>query len=108
VELVLRKSMQGPNACQSREVWQTSGGMFLLSTLDLWSVSMKFQHVLGPDERFETMVLPCDQNGHVDDVSEFVHRVRAGVPTGSHDLALEWLQQMYPPDPGEVSEPGVP
>jgi hypothetical protein len=100
----LLKSMTGPNPRQSREVWQTSGGTFLLSTLDLWSASMKFQHLLGPEDRFETMVLPCDENGFVEDVSEFVHRVRAGMPTASHDLALEWLQQTYAADAAEVAE----
>ena len=95
---VLLKSMQGPNARQTREVWQTGGGTFLLSILDLWSASMKFQHLLGPEERFETMVLPCDQSGFVEDVSEFVYRVRAGTPIASHDLALDWLKRAYPSD----------
>ena len=103
---VLLKSMKGPNPRQSREVWQTGGGTFLLSTLDLWSASMKFQHLLGPEDRFETMVLPCDESGFVEDVSEFVHRVRARMPTGSHDLALEWLEQAYATDASEVSDLG--
>jgi hypothetical protein len=101
------RSMQGPNARQTREVWRAGGGTFLLSTLDLWSASMKFQHLLGPDERFETMVLPCDENGFVEDVSEFVHRVRAGMPAASHDLAVEWLQQAYPSDAVGPSEAGA-
>ena len=101
------KSMLGPNPRQTREVWQTSGGTFLLSTLDLWSASMKFQHLYGPEDRFETMVLPCDESGFVEDVSEFVHRARAGLPAASHDLALEWLEQAYATAASEVSEPGT-
>jgi hypothetical protein len=85
--------MRGPHAYQTREVLQTSGGMFLLSTLDLWSVSVKFQRLLESNERFESIVVPCDGNGHVADISKYVHRVRASESLVAHDLALEWLRR---------------
>ena len=92
MDLELIKTMTGPNVRQTREVWRAGDGFFVLSTLDLWMVSQKFQHLLGPDERFETLVLPCDETGHVDDVSDFVHRVHAGDPGSARDLALDWLR----------------
>jgi hypothetical protein len=93
--------MRGPHAYQDRDVLQASCDTFLLSTLDLWSVSVKFQRLLEPNQRFESIVVPCDENGHVADISKFVHRVRASTPLAAHDLALEWLRQAYTTDAHE-------
>jgi hypothetical protein len=97
--------MQGPHEYQTREVLQTSGGMFLLSTLDLWSVSVKFQRLLESNERFESIVVPCDDNGHVGDISKYVHRVRASEFLVARDLALEWLRRADVANPLGIPEP---